>query len=174
MCEPGLDQAVITFPGIHCRVLRTPAECFESASQIMGMVLDAKFDQNQGADPAERPPIRVKAGLQCASTQDLQQQLPLLCRQAWRTSRHWSVLQTPKITLAVAELLGPCTDSRTTDAHLARDGRAGKVASLQQSTGFQAAFFKLRTGELSWSPYHETIVNQLRRTSIMRVNSHIV
>jgi hypothetical protein len=167
MCEPGLDQAVITFPGIHCRGLRTPAECCESASQIMGMVLDTKFDKKHGADPAERPPIRVKAGLPCASTQHLQQQQPLLCRQAWRTARYWSVLQTPKITLAVAELLGPCTDSRTTDAHLARDGRVGKGASLQQSPGCQAAFFKLRTGELSWSPYQGAIVNQLRRPSII-------
>jgi hypothetical protein len=152
MCEPGLDQAVITFPGLHYRVLRTPAEGCESASQIMGMVLDTTFDKNHGADPAERPPIRVKAGFESTVFEDRQHALPLLCRQAWRTSRHWFALQTPKIPLAVAELLGPCTDSRTTDAHLARDGRVRKVASLQQSTGFQAAFFKLRTGELSWSP----------------------
>jgi hypothetical protein len=59
------------------------------------------------------------------------------------------------------------TDSCTTDAHLAGDGRMGKLASLQQSTGFKAAFFKLRMGKLSWSPYHGGIVNQLRRTSIV-------
>jgi hypothetical protein len=102
----------------------------------MGMELDAIFDQNQGADSAERPPIRVKAGLQRPLTEHLQQVLPLLCGQAWRTSRYWSILQTPKITLAVPKLLGPYTDSCTTDAHLARDGRVGKVASSQQSTGF--------------------------------------
>jgi hypothetical protein len=81
--------------------------------------------------------------------------------QEWRTSLHWFILQTPKITLAVKELLSPYTDSCTTDAHPVRDGRVGKVASLQQSTGFQAAFFKLHMGELSWSLYHGAIVNQL-------------
>ena len=78
----------------------------------MGVLRDAELDQNQGADPAERPSIRVEADL------------------------YWSILQTPKITLAVPKLLGPYTDSCTTDAHLARDGHVGKVASSQQSTGF--------------------------------------
>jgi hypothetical protein len=63
MREPRLDQGVITFPGIHRRMLWTPAQGFESASQVMGMVLDATLDQDHGTDPAERPSIRVEAGL---------------------------------------------------------------------------------------------------------------
>jgi hypothetical protein len=130
MCEPGPDQGVIPFPRVDRWVLRTPAERFESASQIMGMVLDAKFDKYEGANPAECPTIRVKAGLQRSLTQHLQQVLPLVCGQAGRTSRHRSVLQTPKITLALPELLRPFTDRRATNAHLARNASVGEVASL--------------------------------------------
>jgi hypothetical protein len=101
----------------------------------MGMVLDTTFDQNQGANPAERPTIRVKASLQCSPMQHLQEVLPLVCGQAGRAPRHRFALQTPKITLTLPELLGPFTDSCTTDAHLACDGRMGKVASLQQLPG---------------------------------------
>ncbi len=129
--EPGLDQGVIPFPRIDCRVLRTPAEPFEAAGQIMGMGLDATLDQDQGANPAERPTIRIKASLQGSPTQHLQQVLPLVGGQAGRTPRHRFALQTPKITLTLPELLGPLTDRRTTDAHLACDGRVGQVASLQ-------------------------------------------
>jgi hypothetical protein len=158
MGEPSLDQGVIPFPSVDCRVLRTPAERFESARQIMGMVLDAKFDQNQGANPTERPTIRVKASLQGSPTQHLQEMLPLVCGQAGRTSRHRFALQTPKIPRTLPELLCPFTDSRTTDAYLACDGRVGKVASLQQSPGRQAAFLKLRASEMSWSPYHRHLL----------------
>jgi hypothetical protein len=49
MAEPGLDQGVITLPCIGGRVLRTPAEDFESARHIMGMLLDAKFTQARAA-----------------------------------------------------------------------------------------------------------------------------
>ena len=154
MRQPGLDQGIITFPGIHRRVLRTPAECFESASQVMGVVRDAELNQNQGADPAERPPIRVEAGLQGSLSQHLQQGLPLPARQAWRTARRWSIPQALKVTLASPKLLGPGADRRATDAHPARDGCVGKMTGLQQPPGLQTAFLKLHTGELSGSPYH--------------------
>ena len=36
--------------------------------------------------------------------------------------------------------------------------RLGEVASLQQPTGFQTAFFKLRTGKLPRSPYHRDLL----------------
>jgi hypothetical protein len=77
MPQPGLDQGIIAFPGVHRRVLRTPAERSESARQVMGMVLNAEFNQNQGANPAKCPSIRVEAGLQCSLSQHLQQGLPL-------------------------------------------------------------------------------------------------
>jgi hypothetical protein len=124
----------------------------------MGMVLDAKFDQYQGTKPAERPPIRVKAGLQRSPTQHLQQVLPLVCGQARRTSRHSSVPQTLKLSLVAPKLHSPLADSRPTDAHLAGDGRVGEVTSLQQPPGFQTAFLKLRAGKMSWSPYHEHLL----------------
>jgi len=57
-------------------MLRTPAEGFEAASQVGGMVRDAALGQNQGADPAERPSIRVEAGVQRSLSQRLQPGLP--------------------------------------------------------------------------------------------------
>jgi hypothetical protein len=152
MRQPGLDQDIITFSGIHRWVLRAPAQSFESTSQIMGMVRDAELDQNQGADPAERPSIRIEAGLQCSLSQHLQQGLPLPAGQAWRTARRWSIPQTLKVTLASPKLLGPGADRRATDTHLTRDGGVGKMTSLQQPPGLQTAFLKLCAGELSWSP----------------------
>jgi hypothetical protein len=149
-----VDQGIITFPGIHRRVLRTPAKGFESASQVMGVILDAELDQNQGADPAERPSIRVEADLQCSLSQPLQQGLPLPSGQARRTARRWSIPQTLKVTFASPKLLGPSADRRATHAHLARDGCVGKMTGLQQLPGLQTAFLKLRTGELSGSPAH--------------------
>jgi hypothetical protein len=145
-------RGVIAFPGIHCRVLRTPAEGFEAASQVMGVVLDAKLDQNQGADSAERPSIRAEAGLQCSPPQKLQQGLPLPSGQAWRTARRWAIPQTRKVPLASPKLLGPGADRHATDAPLPGDGSTGKVASLQQPSGRQTAFLTWRAGELSWSP----------------------
>jgi len=152
--EPGLDQGVIPFTSLHCWMLRTPAEGCEAASQIMGLVLDAKFDQYQGTNPAERPPIRVKAGLQRSPTQHLQQVLPRVCGQARRTSRHSSVPQTLQLSLAAPKLHSPRADRRPTDAHLAGDGRVGEVTSWPQPPGFQTAFLTWRAGELSWSPSH--------------------
>jgi hypothetical protein len=118
----------------------------------MGMVLDAELDQHQGADPAERPSIRVEAGLQCSMSQNLQQGLPWPSGQAWRTARRWSIPQTLKVTLASPKLLGPGADRRATDAHLTRHGGVGKMTGLPQPPGLQTAFLKWRAGELSGSP----------------------
>jgi hypothetical protein len=120
----------------------------------MGIVLDAEFDKYQGADPAERPSIRLETGLQRSPTQHLQQILPLPSGQAWRTPRRWSAPQTLKAALASPKLLGPAADRRATDTHLTGNGGVGKVASLQQPPGLQTPFLELRAGELSWSPYH--------------------
>jgi hypothetical protein len=130
VCQPGLDPGIVTFSGIHRRGLRTPAEGFESASQVMGVVLDAELDQGQGADPAERPSIRVEAGLQCSLSQHLQQGLPLPSGQAWRTAQRWLIPQTFKGPLASPKVLGLEADYRATHAHLARDGGRAKVAQL--------------------------------------------
>jgi hypothetical protein len=154
VCQPGLDHGILTSPGIHRRVLRTPAEGFESASQVMGVVLDAALDHNQSADPAERPSSRVGAGLQGSLRQPLQPGLPWPSGQAWRTARCWSLPQTFKVPFASPQWLGPRADRRATHAHLARDGCVGKMTGWHQPPGLQTAFLTWRTGELSGSPYH--------------------
>lgn len=65
--QPGLDQGLIMLPRVDRRVLRAPAEPVEPRREIMRMVRDTKFTQHDGANPAERPSLRVKAGLPCAS-----------------------------------------------------------------------------------------------------------
>lgn len=124
----------------------------------MRMVRDTKFNTNHRANAAERPPIRVKAGLQSASTQHPQQVRPLLWGEARRAPRYAVLVQIAKVALAMSHLLSPSADSGAADAHLARNGRLGEVASVQQPTGLQAAFFKLRTGKLSWFPSHGYLV----------------
>jgi hypothetical protein len=130
MCQPGLDQGVITLPSRDRWVLRTPAACFEAARQIMCVVLNTKFDQNHGPNPAQRPTIRVKAGLQGASTQHPQQLLPLLWGEAGWTPRHAAPVQAAQVPLTLSQLLSPAVNSGATDAQLARNGRLGEVASL--------------------------------------------
>jgi hypothetical protein len=98
--------------------------------EIMGVVRDAKFYQNHGANPAERPSLRVKAGLQCASPQDLQQVLPLLWGEAGRAPRHAASVQTAKMALVFSQVLRPSADGRAADAHLARNGCLGEMTSL--------------------------------------------
>ena len=124
----------------------------------MRMVHDTKFNKNHRANAAERPTIRVKAGPQSASTQHPQQVLPLLWGETRRAPKYAVLFQTVKVALAVPQLLSPSADSRAANPHLARNGRVGEVASLQQPTGFQAALFKLRTGKLSWFPSHSYLV----------------
>jgi hypothetical protein len=98
--------------------------------EIMRMVRDTKFNQNDGANPAERPPIRVKAGLPCASPQHLQQVLPRLWGETGRASRYAALAQTAKVALVFSQSLSPAADSGATDAHLARNSRVGEVAGL--------------------------------------------
>ncbi len=69
------------------------------------MVRDTKFNQNDGANPAERPSIRVKAGLPCTSPQYLQQVLPLLWGETGRVPRHTAPFQTAKVAMVLSQLL---------------------------------------------------------------------
>jgi hypothetical protein len=131
MRQPSLHQGVITLPSIDRRVLRTPAERVESVREIMRMVRDTQFNKNHSANAAERPTIRVKAGLQSASTQHPQQLLPLLWGEARWAPRYAVLFQTAKLALALPQLLSPSADSRAADLHLARNGRLGEAASLQ-------------------------------------------
>ncbi len=96
----------------------------------MRMIRAPKFHQNNGANPAERPAIRVKAGLQCASPQHLQQALPRLWGEPGRAPRYAALVQTAKVALVFSQLPRPSADCRAADAHLACNGRLGEVASL--------------------------------------------
>jgi hypothetical protein len=128
--QPGLDQGLITLPSVDRRVLRTPAERVEPVREIMRMVCDTKFNHNDGANPAERPSIRVKAGLQGASSQHLQQVLPLRWGETGWAPRYAALGQTAKVALVLSQLLRPLADRGAADAHLARNSRLGEVASL--------------------------------------------
>lgn len=149
-----MDQRIVPFSAIDSRLLGTPAEDSQPASQIMGMIINAKLHENQGPDAAQRPAIRVKSGLQSALSEQVQDILPLLPAQAWRPAWERSVLQTPPIPLMILEMLSPFADSHTADAQLARDFCLGQAAGLQQPPSFQATFFALTASEVLWWPYH--------------------
>ena len=85
MHEPGLDQRIIALPGIDCRLLWTPAERLQPAGQRVGMRVDVKLHQHEGANPLQRPAIRFEAGLQGPLGEQLQQALPLS-----RAQSRWS------------------------------------------------------------------------------------
>jgi hypothetical protein len=55
----------------------------------------------------------------------------------------------------LADALSPCADGHPTDAQSAGDVGVGELASLEKPTGFQASFFTLTTGEVSWTPDHD-------------------
>ena len=152
--QPGLDQGLITLPRVDGRGLRTPAERVEPRREIMRMGRDTTCHQHDGANPAERPPLRVKAGLPCASPQHVPQVRPRLWGEPGRASRDAALAQTAKVALVFSPSRRPAADRGATDAHLARNSRVGEVAGLSQSTSFQTAFFTWRTGELPWSPSH--------------------
>jgi hypothetical protein len=109
----------------------------------MRMIRDPTFHQHNGANPAERPALRVKAGLQCASPQHLPQALPLLWGEPGRAPRYAALVQTAQVALVFSQWPRPSADCRAADAHLARNGRLGEIASWSQAAGFQTAFFKL-------------------------------
>ena len=124
----------------------------------MRVVCDPLWHKNHRANATERPTIRVKAGLQSASTQHPQPWLPRLGGEARRAPRDAMRVQTAKVALVSPQLLSPSADSGAAAPHLARHGRLREVASLPQPTGFPATFFKRRTGKLSWFPSHDDLV----------------
>jgi hypothetical protein len=63
-------------------------------------------------------------------------------------------VQAGHVALMLAELLSPCTDGHPTDAQSARNGGMGELSGLEQPAGFQASFFTLTAGEVSWAPDH--------------------
>jgi hypothetical protein len=151
---PGPDQGLSTLPGGDRRGRRTPAGRVEPRREILRPGRDTKFHRHDGANPAERPSIRVKAGLPGASPQPLPQGLPRPWGETGRAPRSVALVQTAAGALVFSQLLRPSADRRAADAPLARNGRLGEVAGVSQPTGFQPAFFTLRTGERPGSPSH--------------------
>ena len=154
MREPGLHQSVISFASIDRWLLRTPAQCLQPTSQVERMVAHPKRHQKHRTDAQERPPIRVKTSLESAFLEDRQHALPLRNVQAGGTAGYRACVQAGHIALTLAELLSPFADGHPTDAQPARDVGVRKLCSLEQPTGFQASFFTLITGEVSWAPDH--------------------
>jgi hypothetical protein len=154
MHEPGLHQGIIPLPGIDGGVLRAPSQGLQSTRQVMRMVAHPEGHQNHRTDAQERPPIRLKASLESAVLEDRQHALPLLNVQARGPTGNGTCAQAGHIALMLADALSPCADGHPTDAQSAGDVGVGELSSLEQSAGFQASFFELTTGEVSWTPDH--------------------
>jgi hypothetical protein len=154
MREPGPHQGFIPFPGIQGWLLRTPAEGFQPAGQVVRMVAPAKRHQNHRTDAQERPPIGVKAGLEGALLEDRQHALPPLSAQAGWAARHRACVPAGQIALAWVELSSPLADGHPTDTQSAGHVSLGELTGLEQPSSFQASFFTWATGERSWAPHH--------------------
>jgi hypothetical protein len=156
--EPGADELIVALLGIDGRVLRAPAEGFQAPCEIMGVVAHTKLHQNQCPNPPERPPIRVKPGLQCPVLKPAQHLAPLYSRQPRRPARDGAILQTSHVALMLSKALSPPANRHATDAQLPRDLSLRDLASLQEPPRFEATFFTLCTSEVVWSPYHNRLV----------------
>ena len=154
MREPRPHQGVIPFPGIQGWLLRTPAEGLQPAGQVVRMGAHAKRHQNHRTDAQERPTVGVKARLEGTLLEDRQHALPLLSAQAGWAAGHGAGVQAGQVALMLAEVSSPFADGHPTDAHAAGDVGLGELSGLEQPAGFQASFFTLTTGELSWAPDH--------------------
>jgi hypothetical protein len=154
MREPGPHQGVIPFPGTQGGLRRTPAEGFQPAGQVVGMVAHAKRHQNHRTDAPERPTIGVNTRLEGALLEDRQHALPLLSAQAGWTARNRACVQAGQIALALVELSSPLADGHPTDTQSAGHVSVGELTGLEQPSSVQTSFFTLATGELSWAPHH--------------------
>src|SRR3712207_4008290 len=154
MGKPGPHQRLITFPCIGSWRLWTPPEGLQPTGQIVGMIVDAKLHHNQRADPLQCPALCLKTSLQRSLSEPLQYVLPLGSRQSRWTARHRAAPQAGGIMSVLPEVLRPFTDRHPADAHTAGDLRLGQLAGLQQPGSFQATFFTLGTGKVSWLPDH--------------------
>jgi hypothetical protein len=120
----------------------------------MAMVVHTKVHQNHCANATKRPALCLKARFQGTLAEQVEHVLPWFGGQPWRLPQLWAVFQTHHVVMVLSELPGPLTNGHPTDTHLASNLRLGELTGLQQASTFQAAFFKLAAGEMSWSPYH--------------------
>ena len=156
--EPGPDKLIVPLLGIEGRALRAPAQGFQAACDIVGMVIDPKLHQHQCPDPTERPTIRVKTGSQRPVLEQGQHLVPLCRRQPRRPAWDAPVFQTPEVAPVLGKALGPSADRHPTDAQLPRNVGLGELVSLQEPPRFEATFFTLCTGEVVRSPYHSRLL----------------
>jgi hypothetical protein len=63
-------------------------------------------------------------------------------------------VQTAYIAMVLPELPSPLAHSHPTDTSSAGNIGVGELSRLEQPTGFQASFFTLTAGEVSWAPDH--------------------
>jgi hypothetical protein len=118
------------------------------------MVVHPEGHQNPRPDAQECPPIRLNASLESAFLENRQYALPLLDVQTGRSAGHGARVQAGHVALTLAELLSPFADGHPTDAKSAGDVGVGESSGLEKPAGFQAAFFELTPGEVSWAPDH--------------------
>jgi hypothetical protein len=154
MREPGPYQGLIPFPSIDRWLLRTPSQGLQSTGQVVRMVAHPEGHQHDRTDAQEGPPIRLKTGLESAFFEDRQHALPLLNAQAGGPAGNGLCVQTAYVAVVLSELSSPLAHSHPTDAESAGNIGLGELSSLEQPTGFQASFFTLTAGEVSWAPDH--------------------
>ena len=154
MREPGPHQGLIPFPSVDSWLLRTPSQRLQSQGQIVRLVAHTKRHQNDRTAAQERPPIRVKTSLERAFCEDRQHTLPLRSVQAGGPAGNRACVPAGHVALMLAELLRPCADGHATDAQSAGEVGVGELSGPEEPAGFQASFFTLITGEVSWAPDH--------------------
>jgi hypothetical protein len=154
MREPGLHQGIVPLPGVDRRVLRAPSQRLQATGQVVWMVMHPEGHQNHRTDAQERPPICLKASLESAVLEDRQHTLPLRNVQSRGPAGNGTCVQAGHVALMLADALSPFADGHPTDAQPAGDVGVGELSGLEQPAGFQASFFELTTGEVSWAPDH--------------------
>jgi len=129
MREPRLHQGFISFPGIQGWLLRTPAEGFQSASQVVRVVAHAECHQDHRTDAQERPPIGVKARLEGALWEDHQHALPLPNAQTDRAARNRACVQAGHVALVSVEWSSPLADGHPTHTQSTGHVSVGELTS---------------------------------------------
>lgn len=118
------------------------------------MVLDAKFAADQIADAWQRPAVGVEARGQRAFGKQLEQLLPLLVLQPWRSPADGFGFERWQAVAIVLEEFGPLANSGAADADFAGNSSLRELACFEELAGIQPAFLALLAREGSWFPRH--------------------
>jgi hypothetical protein len=156
--EPGSDERIVPLPGTGGRALRAPAQGFQAPCEMLGLVVHTALHQHQRPTPAQRPPIRVKAGLPCPVLKPSQYLGPWSSRQPRRPTREAAIAQPPHVALMLSQALSPPAARHPTAAQRPRETGLRDLASLQAPPRFEATCFTRCTSEVVRSPYHSRLV----------------